>query len=562
MVELFKKHPLQAKLVKLQNDIEKLYKQASKQGFADGEVKYSTTHSGENLYDTPNSLKPTSEEEWHSFIRSFANKTNDLKKDKRRSIIIYTEDYAYYITADGYLSGVIESKINLNDDYYERVDESGFDTQGSNIDSYFESYGSRQGNNSRNISSAKARKRDGRISELADGTPRSRRADDIDGSHKDSQEFEAIEKLPLGTVVFDGETGYAVRADAAGNKYLELLDEAGLNNSTFSNGEKYSLDVAVDKTSAVNFEVLDKYTEKTYNERGWVTVNNVLTKNEQTKFYSQFADSRLNKFKYPTTPKGETIITVGDKYSDANVLVFAKGTNKSPIITKIVRINVDEIEISIITEELIEYEQNGVEYPYEAIENYAGKEVFNIYTGKDSPLYRQLKARKANGQKGRTTSNDDTVRENGARLNTTGEAGLDNSAFSNGEKYSLDIDNKNDKRYNINNETNRKAESNGRTNEFRELQKRSRRMSDEEVQLYHSGKRQIDESLRRRFSRSVQSLFMETNDNGVSNADGLLNLSAKGNEFQIYKNVDADVFHDVFEIVQKYLRNLISNLLQ
>ena len=142
------------------------------------------------------------------------------------------------------------------------------------------------------------------------------------------------------------------------------------------------------------------------------------------------------------------------------------------------------------------------------------------------------------------------------------EAGLDNSAFSNGEKYSLDIDNKNDKRYNINNKTNRKAESNGRTNEFRELQKRSRRMSDEEVQLYHSGKRQIDESLRRRFSRSVQSLFMETNDNGVSNADGLLNLSAKGNEFQIYKNVDADVFHDVFEIVQKYLRNLISNLLQ
>ena len=41
MVELFKKHPLQAELVKLQNDIEKLYKQASKQGFADDEVRYS-----------------------------------------------------------------------------------------------------------------------------------------------------------------------------------------------------------------------------------------------------------------------------------------------------------------------------------------------------------------------------------------------------------------------------------------------------------------------------------------------------------------------------------------
>ena len=41
IVEKLKNHPLQAELIKMQNDIEQLYKKASKQGFADGEVKYS-----------------------------------------------------------------------------------------------------------------------------------------------------------------------------------------------------------------------------------------------------------------------------------------------------------------------------------------------------------------------------------------------------------------------------------------------------------------------------------------------------------------------------------------
>ena len=48
MVELFKKHPLQAELIKMQNDIEKLYKQANKEGFADDEVKYSIEYTTDN----------------------------------------------------------------------------------------------------------------------------------------------------------------------------------------------------------------------------------------------------------------------------------------------------------------------------------------------------------------------------------------------------------------------------------------------------------------------------------------------------------------------------------
>ncbi|MEE1024701.1 MAG: hypothetical protein U0L48_06520, partial [Acutalibacteraceae bacterium] len=205
MVELFKKHPLQAELIKLKNDIEKLYKQASKQGFADDEVRYSITHSGENLYDTPNSLKPTSEEEWHSFIRSFANKTNDLKKGKRRSIIIYTEDYAYYITADGYLSGVIDEKLNLNDGA--KIKRSDFvDRPTKSVSRLVEGTESRLRNSKRNLYAASdgARTRND-VGVVSKKSSYGRRADDIDGSHKDSQEFEAIEKLPIGTVVFDGE---------------------------------------------------------------------------------------------------------------------------------------------------------------------------------------------------------------------------------------------------------------------------------------------------------------------------------------------------------------------
>ncbi|MEE1024702.1 MAG: hypothetical protein U0L48_06525 [Acutalibacteraceae bacterium] len=141
------------------------------------------------------------------------------------------------------------------------------------------------------------------------------------------------------------------------------------------------------------------------------------------------------------------------------------------------------------------------------------------------------------------------------------EAGLDNSAFSNGEKYSLDIDNKNDKRYNINNKTNRKAESNGRTNEFRELQKRSRRLSNKDVETFHRGSRAVDEGLRRQLSRIFRrEIFSYYSSNG--NSTQLLKNSKYGIEFKIVEEVDATLFHDVFEIVQKYLRNLISNLLQ
>ena len=93
-----------------------------------------------------------------------------------------------------------------------------------------------------------------------------------------------------------------------------------------------------------------------------------------------------------------------------------------------------------------------------------------------------------------------------------------------------------------------------RTDEFRNLQAECQGMSDEDIQLYHSGSKQIDEQLRTNIA-GVLRTQIDTYRNGLRNDDGLLSLTNKGNEFNMCKSVDGSLFHDVFEIAQKYLRN-------
>jgi hypothetical protein len=92
------------------------------------------------------------------------------------------------------------------------------------------------------------------------------------------------------------------------------------------------------------------------------------------------------------------------------------------------------------------------------------------------------------------------------------------------------------------------------TDGFRNLQAECQGMSDEDIQLYHSGNKQIDEGLRERFSRSVKSVFLESENNGISNAKGLLNLKAKNNDFNMHEGVNGSLFHDVFEMARNHLK--------
>lgn len=99
-----------------------------------------------------------------------------------------------------------------------------------------------------------------------------------------------------------------------------------------------------------------------------------------------------------------------------------------------------------------------------------------------------------------------------------------------------------------------RGDSYARTDEFRSLQAESQRMSYEDTQLYWSGNKQIDEQLRANLTRVLRAQI-DSYRNGIRNDDGLLSLTNKGNEFNMCKSVDGALFHDVFEIARKYLRN-------
>jgi hypothetical protein len=107
---------------------------------------------------------------------------------------------------------------------------------------------------------------------------------------------------------------------------------------------------------------IDSYTEKQYNDYGWVRANDVLSNREYSDFNSKLnnltAEIRRNK-----TAAGEYIIPVNDMHSDRfginNVLVFAKGTYQNPKITRIIRIKLDnETDIDLVRSKI--YESKGI----------------------------------------------------------------------------------------------------------------------------------------------------------------------------------------------------------
>lgn len=108
------------------------------------------THYGETLIHTPEQLKPTTDREWQTFCRSFANKTNGLSDGEHKDITIFTADYQYLVGADGYMKGTIFSKISI-DEYNERKDFYDSYSRTEIFDSENEGNGNRQGDNSNSI---------------------------------------------------------------------------------------------------------------------------------------------------------------------------------------------------------------------------------------------------------------------------------------------------------------------------------------------------------------------------------------------------------------------------
>lgn len=89
-------------------------------------------------------------------------------------------------------------------------------------------------------------------------------------------------------------------------------------------------------------------------------------------------------------------------------------------------------------------------------------------------------------------------------------------------------------------------------NEFRELQEESRRelAKSSGERVYAKNNEGIRERLSTIFRRELDSRGYNASFNR------LLHLESKNNiKFDIYQNIDGDLFHDIFEIARVYLNN-------
>lgn len=106
---------------------------------------------------------------------------------------------------------------------------------------------------------------------------------------------------------------------------------------------------------------IDKFTERTYNNYGWVSVNDVLSSQALRRMYSQFASIKTGVH-YDKTIDGYYIIPTGDYDKVLNNFVYIKGTVKNPVIKQIIKLNLQsESEIYIAGMWLDEIRRDGLE---------------------------------------------------------------------------------------------------------------------------------------------------------------------------------------------------------
>ncbi len=137
-------------------------------------------------------------------------------------------------------------------------------------------------------------------------------------------------------------------------------------------------------------ELIDRYTEREYNNYGWAIINNVLSNKEQMKLLAQFADKETLNSKYQRSYDDYYMIPVGEEYSYNEKIVFIDGTNQSPIIDRIVKVyGENEAVIGFCLQEVIE--NAGQHESLDYLGEIAGEKVFEQYTSADFETYSTLK---------------------------------------------------------------------------------------------------------------------------------------------------------------------------
>ena len=112
---------------------------------------------------------------------------------------------------------------------------------------------------------------------------------------------------------------------------------------------------------------VDNYTEEDYNNYGWVRANDVLTAGQMKNFEARFAKVKSKQLKTYKSKQGEYMIPVSDIYDYEsegieNVIVYAKGEIDSPIVTRILEIDLDnETDLDRKRREIYAFERRGIQ---------------------------------------------------------------------------------------------------------------------------------------------------------------------------------------------------------
>jgi len=88
--------------------------------------------------------------------------------------------------------------------------------------------------------------------------------------------------------------------------------------------------------------------------------------------------------------------------------------------------------------------------------------------------------------------------------------------------------------------------------DFERIQTESRRLLPEQVELFHRGSTQLDEGIRRRLSRVFSDEIKRSCNLHGNGSTSLVNPKTNA-DVKIIEKVDGKLFHDIFEINQKYL---------
>lgn len=108
----------------------------------------------------------------------------------------------------------------------------------------------------------------------------------------------------------------------------------------------------------------EEMSDEDYRNFGWVRDNDVISAGYWKTFTTNFADAVKKDYKFNKTPAGEFMIEAYNYYdpmSTADVIVFAKGTIESPVVTRIVKIKSNDYNLIEDTRsDIYETERAGI----------------------------------------------------------------------------------------------------------------------------------------------------------------------------------------------------------